>query len=91
MREGQNPAKFVTEVAKPSRITVAVLTYIPFLSGYFAQSLDVLKACLESIWTNTTMPFDLMVFDNGSGPETVGYLNSLLEEGKLQYLILSEN
>ncbi|MGB2896970.1 MAG: glycosyltransferase family A protein [Anaerolineales bacterium] len=90
MREGQNPAKFVNEVAKPSRITVAVLTYIPFLSGYFARSLDVLKACLGSIWKNTTMPIDLMVFDNGSGPETVGYLNGLLEEGKLQYLILSE-
>ncbi|MCK5643420.1 MAG: glycosyltransferase [Gammaproteobacteria bacterium] len=90
MREGQNPAKFVTEVEKPSRITVAVLTYIPFLSGFFAQSLDVLKVCLESIWANTMMPFDLMVFDNGSGPEAVGYLNGLLDEGKLQYLILSK-
>jgi len=36
------------------------------------------------------MPFDLMVFDNGSGPEAVGYLNGLLDEGKLQYLILSK-
>jgi len=58
MREGQNPAKFVNEVEKPNRITVAVLTYIPFLSGYFAQSLDVLKVCLESIWANTMMPYN---------------------------------
>ena len=30
MRKGQNPAKFVKDVAKPERITVALLNYIPF-------------------------------------------------------------
>jgi hypothetical protein len=30
MRIGQNPAKYVKEVAKPERITVAVGNYIPF-------------------------------------------------------------
>ena len=34
-RIGQNPAKFVKDVAKPARITVAVLNYIPFLSGFY--------------------------------------------------------
>ena len=46
MRKGQNPAKFVKQVAQPQRITVAVLNYIPFLSGFYAQTLDVLKTCL---------------------------------------------
>ena len=36
MRVGQNPAKYVKEVAKPARVTVAVLNYIPFLSGFYA-------------------------------------------------------
>ncbi len=90
MRKGQNPAKFVKYVAKPERITVAVLTYIPFLSGYYAESLDVLTACLNSLWRNTNLPFDLMIFDNGSCPEVVGYLQHSFQEGRIQYLILSE-
>ncbi len=90
MRKGQNPAKFVKHVAKPERITVAVLTYIPFLSGYYAESLDVLTACLNSLWRNTKLPFDLMVFDNGSCPEAVRFLQHAFQEGRIQYLILSE-
>jgi hypothetical protein len=38
MRKGQNPAKFVKDVPKPQRVTVAVLNYIPFLSGFYAQT-----------------------------------------------------
>jgi len=91
MRLGQNPAKFVKDVAKPQRITVAVLTYIPFLSGFYAETLDVLKICLESIWAGTTdVPYDLMVFDNGSCAEVTDYLKAQKETGKIQYLILSE-
>ncbi len=47
MRKGQNPAKFVKDVARPERITVALLNYIPFLSGFYAETLDVLKVSLE--------------------------------------------
>jgi len=39
MRIGQNPGKYMKEVAKPERITVAVLNYIPFLSGFYADTL----------------------------------------------------
>ncbi len=90
MREGQNPAKFVGHVARPAPITIAVLTYIPFLSGYYAQALDVLKVCLGSIWENTELEYDLLVFDNGSGPEATTYLVGEHQKGKIQYLLLSE-
>ena len=90
MRKGQNPAKFVNQVAKPERITVAVLNYIPFLSGFYAQTLEVLKTCLNSIWENTDLPYDLMVFDNGSCQEAVDFLLAAQDEGRIQYLILSE-
>ena len=90
MRKGQNPAKFVNQVAKPERITVAVLHYIPFLSGFYAQTLEVLKTCLNSIWENTDLPYDLMVFDNGSCQEAVDFLLAAQDEGRIQYLILSE-
>ena len=90
MRVGQNPAKFVKEVSQPEKITVAVLNYIPFLSGFYAEMLDVLKACLGSLWENTDLPFDLLVFDNASCPEVRQYLLDQHEAGKIQHLMLSE-
>jgi glycosyltransferase involved in cell wall biosynthesis len=90
MRKGQNPAKFVKQVARPERITVAVLNYIPFLSGFYAETLEVLKTCLGSIWENSDLPYDLLVFDNGSCQEAVDFLVEAQGEGKIQYLILSE-
>jgi glycosyltransferase involved in cell wall biosynthesis len=90
MRKGQNPAKFVKDVAKPERITAAMLTYIPFLSGFYAETLDVLKVSLDSMRADAGLPFDLLVFDNGSCPEARDYLIQEKEEGRIQYLILSE-
>ena len=90
MRKGQNPAKFVKNVARPERITAALLNYIPFLSGFYAETLDVLKVSLESMRKEAGLPFDLMVFDNGSCPEVRDFLVREKEEGRIQYLILSE-
>jgi glycosyltransferase involved in cell wall biosynthesis len=90
MRKGQNPAKFVKDVARPQRITVALLNYIPFLSGFYAETLDVLRACLESMKKDPGLPFDLMVFDNGSCAEARDFLVAEKEKGRIQYLILSE-
>jgi glycosyltransferase involved in cell wall biosynthesis len=90
MRKGQNPAKFVKDVAKPERITAAMLTYIPFLSGFYEETLDVLKVSLDSMRKDAGMPFDLLVFDNGSCPEARDYLIQEKEAGRIQYLILSE-
>jgi glycosyltransferase involved in cell wall biosynthesis len=90
MRKGQNPAKSVKDVARPERITVALLNYIPFLSGFYAETLDVLKVCIDSMRKDAGLPFDLMVFDNGSCPEVRDFLVKEKEEGRVQYLILAE-
>ncbi len=90
MRKGQNPAKFVKTVSRPERITVAVLSYIPFLSGFYAETLEVLKVCLGSVAEDPGLPFDLMVFDNGSCGEVREYLVREREAGRIQYLVLSE-
>ena len=90
MRVGQNPAKSIAQVPQPARLTVAVVNYIPFLSGYYAQSLEVLKTCLNSIWQNTPGPFDLLLFDNASCQEVQNYLIVAHQQGCIQYLVLSE-
>ena len=59
MRKGQNPAKFVKDVARPERITVALLNYIPFLSGFYTETLDVLKVCMESMRKDAGLPFEI--------------------------------
>ncbi len=90
MRIGQNPAKYVKEVAKPERITAAVLNYIPFVSGFYAEMPKVLHACLESLRNGADLPFDLLVFDNGSCEEVRQYLLDEHQAGRIQYLILSQ-
>lgn len=90
MRKGQNPAKFVNQVAKAERITVAVLNYIPFVSGFYTEALDVLKVSLESMRNAPGLPFDLLLFDNGSCPEVRDFLVAEKDAGRIQYLLLSE-
>ena len=90
MRVGQNPAKFIKQVAKPERITVAVLNYIPFLSGFYADMLDVLDACLKSVRATTDIPFDLMLFDNASCEQVRAYLLDEYANNNIQYLFLSD-
>jgi glycosyltransferase involved in cell wall biosynthesis len=89
VRVGQNPAKFIDHVSQPQPITVAVIVYIPFLHGYYTQSLEVLKTCLESLWENTPQTYDLLVFDNASCPEVRAYLQQMHEQDRIQYLVLS--
>ncbi len=90
MRVGQNPAKFIDTVALPADITICVVNCIPFLSGFYEQGLEVIKACLISIHENTDNPYDLMVFDNHSCEQVRNYLVGAYEQGIIQYLVLSE-
>ena len=90
MRVGQNPAKYIKEVEKPAQVTVAVLNYIPFMSGFYAESLDVLKVTISSIIENTEGNYDLLVFDNGSCDTVQDYLLNEQRSGRIQYLILSK-
>lgn len=90
MRVGQNPAKFVDTVAQPADITICVVNFIPFLSGFYEHSLDVLKTCLNSLHANSGIPCDVIVFDNHSCEEVRQYLVATFEQGVIQYLVLSE-
>jgi glycosyltransferase involved in cell wall biosynthesis len=90
MRAGQNPAKFLKgQVIVPESITVAILTHIPYLHGYYAQSMEVLKASLKSLREHTNLPYNLLIFDNASGGETREFLLGLYQAGQLDYLYLS--
>jgi glycosyltransferase involved in cell wall biosynthesis len=63
---------------------------VPHQAGYFQNRMDVTKMTLRSILANTEEPYDLLVFDNGSSPEMVNYLQELYQNGSIDYLLLSE-
>lgn len=88
-RVGINPARGKISEYKPSRVTVTCITYIPDLTGYFEQRLEVLKLSLASLRAHTTLPFDLMIFDNGSCQPVVDLLRGLEQAGQIDYLLLS--
>ncbi len=89
-RIGMNPSRGITLDFEPARTTVAVLVYVPHRIGYFQNRMDVVKITIQSILVNTTEPYDLLVFDNGSCPEMVNYLLDLQKTGSIDYLLLSK-
>jgi len=89
-RVGINPARGKIIGYRPADVTVAILSYIPDISGYFENRLDILKIVIESIKKNTSSPYDLLVFDNGSCEEVTDYLLEQKQIGNINYLILSE-
>jgi glycosyltransferase involved in cell wall biosynthesis len=84
-----NPGRGKKSAYQPTRVTVAVLTYIPNQVGYFQDRLEVTRACIHSILANTSAPYDLMVFDNGSCQEAVELLREMRMAGEIDFLMLS--
>lgn len=88
-RIGTNPFRGQKLGFTPPRVTVAVLVYAPHEAGYFEHRLAVTRLTLQSILANTEGPFELLVFDNGSCPEMVEYLQGLYRTGQIDTLLLS--
>ncbi len=89
-RIGMNPARGKRTSYRPARVTIGLITYIPHLDGYFQNRLEILQLTLASLLANTRLPFDLMVFDNGSCRDVVDHLKEMQDSGKINYLILSD-
>ncbi|NMC46546.1 MAG: glycosyltransferase family 2 protein [Chloroflexi bacterium] len=88
-RIGMNPSRGQSTDYKPAKVTLVMLTYIPNDIGYFEKRFEVLRTSLESYIQNTTIPYDLIVFDNNSNANVVNYLKDMRDRGKIDYLILS--
>lgn len=90
MRIGRNPARKIRRTHQHAEVTLATIVYIPFLSGYYEQALDVLRLCLGSLREHSDAPYELLVFDNGSCSEVRSFLTNELQEGRIDYLLLSK-
>jgi glycosyltransferase involved in cell wall biosynthesis len=89
-RTARHPLKMALEAPPPPKaLTVTTIVYIPALAGYWEEGLNILKLFVQSVYKNTSQPFDLVVLDNGSCPEVLEYLIELKNKGDIQSLILS--
>jgi hypothetical protein len=88
-RLGMNPGRGKASAYRPARITAAVLVHIPHFAGYFEGRLPVLIACLTSLVEHTSVPLDLLVFDNASCEEVRAYLQEMQGRGVIQLLLRS--
>ena len=88
-RFGMNPARNKNISYTPSRVSAAMMTYIPNLEGYFTHRLDVLKLSLDSLIQSVGGKTDIAVFNNGSCIQVREYLDHQLEVGRIDYLFHS--
>mgnify|MGYP006281702581 CR=1 FL=1 len=88
-RVGMNPARKKITEYRPAEVTAAVVTYVPHLEGYFKSRLEILKLTLLSLKEHTTVPYDLLVFDNGSCAPAINFLQNLFDNQVIDYLFLS--
>ena len=88
-RIGMNPSRGQSTEYKPAKTSLVMLTYIPNDIGYFEKRFEVMRISLESYIKNTTVPHDLIVFDNHSNEKVVNYLKEMRDKGMIDYLILS--
>ena len=88
-RTGQNPLKWIQNNENYQDITIITIVHIPDLSGFWENSFEALKTCLNSLKQNTDEKYDLMVWDNGSCREVKDYLFSCHANGEIKSLFFS--
>ena len=91
MRLGQNPAKNGLLAYHPAQLGIMLVIYIPTMSGYFSDSLEIFKTQLASLHKNTPSDFNVLVFDNGSCQVIQDTLQKLQSDGLIDWLTLSRH
>ena len=88
MRKGTNPAKHEnTKVESNCFHQIIVPVYLPKLEDYYAEGLEILKLCLESIYLTVHDKTYISVVNNGSCNEVKAYLDDLVGQQKIQEVI----
>lgn len=66
---------------------VIIPVYIPSSKGYFKDSFEILKYCLDSLFKTTHTKTHFTIVNNGSCKEVVDFLNILYNNGSIQEVI----
>ena len=87
MRLGTNPQKQEKKVTLTTNHRVVVVVYIPNEEGFYKDSFDVFKMCLNSLIDTINSNAAITVVNNGSHSKVSEFLNHYLKERKIDTLI----
>lgn len=91
MRTGFNPNKDKALEQSVFVHQVIIPVYLPNLDGYFKESLDVLKLCLQSVIATTHEKTFITVVNNGSCGTIRQYLQDLLDSNAIHEVVHTHN
>lgn len=91
MRVGFNPHKDKIQIESDYFHQVIVPVYIPNQEGYFKDSFEILKLCLDSLFVTKHEKTFITIVNNGSCIEVVAYLNDLFHKNKIHEVIHTTN
>lgn len=87
MRIGSNPQKQEGKILITTHHRVVVVVYIPNEEGFYKDSFDVFKLCIDSLVSTLNSKALLTIVNNGSHKRVADFLNGYLEEKKIDTLI----
>ncbi|KAF2342019.1 glycosyltransferase family A protein [Flavobacterium tistrianum] len=87
MRIGVNPQKSDKKIILKTHHRVIVVVYIPDSKGFYSNSAEVFKLCIDSLVATIDKNCLITVVNNGSCKEVSSFLNSYLEDKKIDTLI----
>jgi hypothetical protein len=91
MRVGYNPYKDQPTDDSQYVNQVIIPVYVPNQEGYFKDSFEILKLCLDSLFATKHNKTFITIVNNGSCAVVADYLNELYQKQKIQELIQTEN
>lgn len=87
MRTGLNPQKNEKKIVLTTHHRIIVVVYIPNEEGFYENSFEVFKTCLNSLVSTINSNAAITVINNGSYKKVTDFLNLYFEEKKIDSLI----
>lgn len=87
MRVGMNPQKEVRKLIMTTHHRIVLVVYIPGEEGFYKDSFNVFKLCLDSLISTINSQAAITVVNNGSYKKVADLLEVYLQEKKIDTLI----
>lgn len=87
MRVGSNPQKQERKVTLITHHRIVIVVYIPNDEGFYKDSFEVFKTCLDSLVSTKNSKAAITVVNNGSHKKVFDFLSDYLVENKIDTLI----
>lgn len=87
MRIGINPQKLEKKIELTTLHRIVVVVFIPELKGFYENSFEVFKLCVDSIISSINNNAAITIVNNGSCEEVTSFINGYLSDGKIDSIV----